>query len=113
MHGNIFFSQTKIWFGLPFNVSFRTSREKIFFIHSFRIVKWDDISVETLKNLVQKEIPDSKLIRHVSKEVTFLLPSDYTRIFPDLFSVLNENEDIESYGVSMTTLEEVKSFAIL
>ena len=80
----------------------------------FRIVKTDNSSVDAVKELVKNAIPQTELIRFHGKEVSLLLPSSYTDKFPYLFTILEENigdlsgSIVESYGISMTTLEEVQ-----
>ncbi|KAB7495543.1 ATP-binding cassette sub-family A member 8-B, partial [Armadillidium nasatum] len=55
----------------------------------------------------------SDIIRHYGKELSFILPSTSSHLFTKLFKTLDSSmedagvSDIESYGISMTTLEEV------
>ncbi|KAK7082388.1 ATP-binding cassette sub- A member 5, partial [Halocaridina rubra] len=67
-----------------------------------------------ITRIVQDVISDSQLARHSGKEMSFILPTDSTKLFPSLFLLLDrhikgriENVGIEGYGISMTTLEEV------
>lgn len=63
--------------------------------------------------ILKKVIPEVQLARYYGKEMSFILPSDSSPQFPSLFkeldqSVASTQEGIEGYGVSMTTLEEVR-----
>ena len=63
-------------------------------------------------NTLQKVIPKVQLARYYGKEMSFILPSNSSPLFPSLFkeldySIASTQEGIEGYGVSMTTLEEV------
>ena len=71
-------------------------------------MKSDRSLLKSVTQLVQSIIPQSKLDRSYGKEVSFLVPSHDIKHFPSLFSILNQNKKIvESYGISMPTLEEV------
>jgi len=63
-----------------------------------------------LEDYILKAIPGAKKLQEVSTEATFLLPKSaidkFKNFFPQLDSMLNEL-DVSSYGLSMTTLEEV------
>ena len=57
-----------------------------------------------------KSVPAAKLIRHVSGEMAFSLPYSSTALFASFFDELNGRQPqlgIASYGLSMSTLEEV------
>nr|QST14978.1 ABCA5 protein [Diaphanosoma celebensis] len=69
-----------------------------------------------IRSLVQRYVPDAQLNRHFGRELSFVLPRAHVDKFPALFTCLesyvNEakgGDDLgfTSYGVSMTTLEEV------
>lgn len=60
-------------------------------------------------------IPSAQLVENIGSELTYVLPAEMAREghFQDLFEELDKNLDklhIGSYGVSDTTLEEVKYF---
>jgi ATP-binding cassette subfamily A (ABC1) protein 3 len=60
--------------------------------------------------MVERSITDSKVISNVSAEVTFSLPLGSVKEFPAFFDDLDDSLrrlQISSYGISMTTLEEV------
>ncbi|MCL4125297.1 UNVERIFIED_CONTAM: hypothetical protein GTU68_066750, partial [Idotea baltica] len=68
---------------------------------------------ETSERLVKEVIPQAELARHYGKELSFILPSASSTKFSPLFCALDSNiadaggSQVESYGISMTTLEEV------
>ena len=70
-------------------------------------------SIEELKRQIKNIITTAKLKSHYGKEVSFLLPYDTTDRYPILFEFLDQNVAlkkkalVESYGISMPTLEEV------
>ena len=60
--------------------------------------------------LVNKHIPESKVFNIASAEILFEIPLDCTYRFKSFFEELDnslENLQIETYGISVTTLEEV------
>ena len=60
--------------------------------------------------LVAEHIPEAKMITDVGAELTFQLPFTSSHKFQDMFEVIDEQQTglgVESYGVSVTTLEEV------
>lgn len=60
--------------------------------------------------LILNHVPTSTVLSDVSAELGVQLPMDQIKNFPDLFNEIDENKDrlgIESYGISITTLEEV------
>ncbi|EQC40944.1 hypothetical protein SDRG_02007 [Saprolegnia diclina VS20] len=70
-------------------------------------------SVDTdaaLLQLVESCVPDATLVSHVATEVVFTLPSASASAFPNLFEALDaslERVNVASYGISVTTLEDV------
>lgn len=59
---------------------------------------------------MSRHIRDAELTADVGTEVSFLLPKSNTPQFPGLFEELDDNQSalgFESYGVSVTTLEDV------
>ncbi len=60
--------------------------------------------------MIEKHVPDYKLERFHAKEVSYTLPTKSVNKFHSLFNDLElkgKTCGIESYGISMTTLEEV------
>lgn len=70
---------------------------------------------DAVRKLVESYVETAKFNRHYGRELSYVLPRQYVASFPPLFSKLeslvNSGEANEmgfnSYGVSMTTLEEV------
>ncbi|XP_007524455.3 ABC-type organic anion transporter ABCA8 isoform X2 [Erinaceus europaeus] len=64
---------------------------------------------EKITLLVKQHIPDAKLSAESKGKLVYTLPLERTSLFPDLYQELDSHPDlgIESYGVSMTTLNEV------
>lgn len=61
-------------------------------------------------DLVTKAIPEAKVLSNVSAEVAFQLPMSTVSKFPALFDSLDSKLTtlkVTSYGISITTLEEV------
>ena len=68
--------------------------------------------VDVVNALIQSTIESAQIDRFTSSEVYYILPPKETQLFPKLFHELEQNisEDnslIKSFGISMTTLEEV------
>ncbi|KAM4032236.1 ABC-type organic anion transporter ABCA8-like isoform 2-T3 [Anomaloglossus baeobatrachus] len=64
---------------------------------------------DAITSLVQEHVSRAKLSTRNVEDVTFTLPFDQMDAFPALFSHLDElvGSDIVSYGVSITTLDDV------
>ena len=74
------------------------------------IVKKDSMPNPELKNLVLSSIPKANLLSEVSAEISFQLPLNALPKFGELFQTLDDKKSqlgVLSYGVSITTLEEV------
>lgn len=78
----------------------------------------DDCNTDNVTKLVQSKVQGASVIRHHGKELAFALPMQQVSSLPDLLKALEANSDsaegctapllgVTSYGVSMTTLEEV------
>ncbi|KAL4488927.1 hypothetical protein ABPG72_005714 [Tetrahymena utriculariae] len=65
---------------------------------------------QPIKEFIQKFIPQAKILSDVSAEIGFQLKNESISAFPQLFNSLDQNLqqlNIQSYGISITTLEEV------
>uniref|UniRef100_A0A8C4MPU7 ATP binding cassette subfamily A member 9 n=1 Tax=Equus asinus asinus TaxID=83772 RepID=A0A8C4MPU7_EQUAS len=64
---------------------------------------------DSITSLVKHHIPDAKLTAQSEEKLVYILPLERTNKFPDLYRDLDRcsNQGIESYGVAMTTLNEV------
>ena len=71
---------------------------------------------DEIRNLVKSFVEGAKINRHYGRELSYVLPRQEVSAFPPLFSKLESlvNDGgaslmgFNSYGVSMTTLEEVR-----
>ncbi|RXG71612.1 ATP-binding cassette sub-family A member 5 [Armadillidium vulgare] len=82
--------------------------------HLTLVISDSDDAVKSVEKKVKGIIPNADIIRHYGKELSFILPSTSSHLFTKLFKTLDSSmedagvvTDIESYGISMTTLEEV------
>ncbi|KAL3284408.1 hypothetical protein HHI36_018568 [Cryptolaemus montrouzieri] len=65
---------------------------------------------EQVKDLLKKYIPNIEIHSNVGSELNFLLPEENVSVFEDMFKDLEQHHislGVNSYGVSLTTLEEV------
>ena len=65
---------------------------------------------EIVTDIVTKAVPEASILSNVSSELSFQLPLDSSSCFVEMFVNLDriiENDQINMYGVSITTLEEV------
>ena len=80
--------------------------------YSMTIEKKDSnlFSSANISDVVFGRIPEARLLNDVGKEIVFQLPFNSSSLFQNLFEHFDENGEklkISSYGVSVTTLEEV------
>lgn len=74
------------------------------------IVKENSCDVQRITELIRKSIPEVSINQNVGAELTYLLPSDKSHLFQQVFEELEQNRrhlGISSYGASVTTMEEV------
>ncbi|ELK38567.1 ATP-binding cassette sub-family A member 3 [Myotis davidii] len=74
------------------------------------IVKAPHCNVEEISKLIYYHIPSAALEKNVMNELSFLLPKEYTHRFEALFTDLERRHTelgIASFGVTITTMEEV------
>lgn len=75
------------------------------------IVKEAGCDVQRITELIRKSIPEVSINQNVGAELTYLLPSDKSYLFQQVFEELEQNRQslgISSYGASVTTMEEVR-----
>lgn len=63
-----------------------------------------------ITNIIQKTVPEAEIKSEMGSLLCYMLPSEQTKHFPDLFEILERDKQmlgISSIGVSITTLEEV------
>lgn len=69
--------------------------------------------VSAISNLINKHVPDARLVEDIGHELTYVLPYEAAKegSFVELFHEIDDrlfDLGISSYGVSDTTLEEVR-----
>ena len=74
-------------------------------------------SEPVVSSFIKSHIPSAQLVENVGSELTYVLPAEMAKEgrFQDLFEELDKSLDklhIGSYGVSDTTLEEVRPFVV-
>ena len=65
---------------------------------------------ENILEVIKTHVPEVQLESNVGAELSFVLPKEQSARFEELFADLEQNQDslgIGSFGVSVTTLEEV------
>ena len=74
------------------------------------VVKDNREDNQQLESFVLNNVPEAQKVSEISSEATFLLPKSSSQYFPEFFKKFDkelQNLQVSSYGVSMTTLEEV------
>ncbi|XP_070561206.1 phospholipid-transporting ATPase ABCA3-like isoform X2 [Ptychodera flava] len=74
------------------------------------LVKTPECKKESLDKLIKNEVPDAECTSDVGRELSYTLPKESTAKFKDMFQTLEgsmSNFGIDSYGISVTTMEEV------
>mmetsp|Transcript_270 Transcript_270/g.475 ORF Transcript_270/g.475 Transcript_270/m.475 type:complete len:855 (-) Transcript_270:2340-4904(-) len=74
------------------------------------IAKKDRNPAPQIEKFIKATIPTAVLMQEVSSEISFQLPKESSALFKDFFLQFDNNLDslgIRSYGVGITTLEEV------
>ncbi|XP_065189363.1 ATP-binding cassette sub-family A member 9-like [Sycon ciliatum] len=84
--------------------------------YNLSMVTMDTCPVGEVRSLIQEKVSGASKGRSHGKELAFRLPLNQSKLFAGLFSYLEEDSagrpmseqlGIQSYGISMTTLEEV------
>lgn len=74
------------------------------------LVKSSEFNENKTSSLVIEKIPTAKMVGNVAAEMSYILQEDTSKSFQGLFQALEEDKGtygITSFGVSVTTLEEV------
>ena len=74
------------------------------------IVKNPKCNVDALMKTVKTHVPEAQLESNAGAELTFVLPRERSPNFEGLFTELETNKidlGIDSFGASVTTMEEV------
>jgi hypothetical protein len=78
--------------------------------YQLNLLKQEGCDVTRITNTIQPIISDAKVKSEMGSVLCYMLPSEQSNKFPDLFDVLEQEKQqlcISSIGVSITTLEEV------
>jgi len=77
------------------------------------VVKRDtQVASTALCSLITSHVPSAMMTSEAGSEVSFRLPFESSSAFPALFSYLDDHQEelgIATYGISVTTLEEVRN----
>ncbi|XP_038178851.1 phospholipid-transporting ATPase ABCA3-like [Arvicola amphibius] len=74
------------------------------------MVKEPHCDIDEISELIHYYASAATLETNVGNELSFILPQEYTHRFEALFTALEENQEnlgISSFGISITTMEEV------
>jgi len=66
--------------------------------------------VDSVTSLLREFIPNLSVNQNIGSELSYLLSEDHSSVFEDMLSKLEGNKNrlgLLSYGVSLTTMEEV------
>ena len=69
-----------------------------------------DCDINGTTRLIQEYIPNVQVESNVGTELSYRLDGKYSRVFQSMLKDLEDNSrslDINGYGISQTTLEEV------
>jgi len=78
--------------------------------YQLNLLKEQDCNVARITNIIQKTVPEAEIKSEMGSVLCYMLPSEQTKLFPDLFEILEKDKQmlgISSIGVSITTLDEV------
>lgn len=78
--------------------------------HMTIVKKSDSTDATKITRLIQDHIPHAKLDTGAGTEISYSLPNEDSSLFENLFTELEDKKDklgVDSYGVSITTMEEV------
>jgi len=74
------------------------------------LVKNSDGRAKSITRVIRKYVPNVQKEPRVGSELNYLLPHESSPSFEELFDELEQNRkelDIDSFGASVTTMEEV------
>ena len=74
------------------------------------MVKEESCNTEEVTELLKSHVNGLELDSNVGSELSYILPDNQANKFPDMFAELEERHKelhIASYGLSVTTMEEV------
>eukprot|EP00794_Sanderia_malayensis_P017576 gene17576-19328_t len=74
------------------------------------IVKAPGFQENEVINLITTNIPNAKMVSNIGAELAYVLEDESSKHFKEFFTILEEQQEklgVSSFGVSLTTLEEV------
>ncbi|NXA10153.1 ABCA1 protein, partial [Sapayoa aenigma] len=100
----------KVQLTLPAHFNFFFMKTKLSFVFGF-------LDVSAISNLITKHVPEARLVEDIGHELTYVLPYKAAKegAFVELFHEIDDRLSdlgISSYGISETTLEEVKNIFV-
>ncbi|GBP90839.1 ATP-binding cassette sub-family A member 3 [Eumeta japonica] len=78
--------------------------------YKLTMVKRDNCNIVLCTEFIKSYVPDVTVNTDIGSELTYILPTSHVNTFPDLLKNLEDLKEslkIDSYGLSVTTLEEV------
>ncbi|XP_049868932.1 phospholipid-transporting ATPase ABCA3-like [Pectinophora gossypiella] len=78
--------------------------------YKLTIVKGDNCDVDQVTQFFKKYVPDIKENTNIGSELTYILTTEHVAKFPDMLKEFENVKDallVSSYGLSVTSLEEV------
>ena len=94
-------------YGVGYNLTIEKNND---FVGNASKEELDALHTEII-SVVQSNVKDASLLNNVGSEISFQLPVGEAAHFAPVFESLDANPKVSSYGVGITTLEEVVSFA--
>ncbi|CAH0723432.1 unnamed protein product, partial [Brenthis ino] len=78
--------------------------------YKLTIVKCENCNVEEVTRFFRGYMPDVKENTNIGSELSYILPNEHVSKFPEMLKIFEEQKDnlkVSSYGLSVTSLEEV------
>lgn len=92
-------------YGVGYNLTIEKNND---FVGNASKEELDALHTE-ITSLVQNNVKDASLLNNVGSEISFQLPVGEAAHFAPVFEGLDANSKVSSYGVGITTMEEVVS----
>jgi ABC-type multidrug transport system ATPase subunit len=94
-------------YGVGYNLTIEKNND---FVSNASKEELDALRTE-ITSLVQNNVKDASLLNNVGSEISFQLPVGEAAHFAPVFEGLDANPKVSSYGVGITTMEEVVSIS--
>ncbi|CAH4032669.1 unnamed protein product [Pieris brassicae] len=78
--------------------------------YKMTIVKQEDCNVQNVTSFLRNYVPDIRDNTNIGSELTYILPNEHVSKFPEMLKKFEEERSslkVSSYGLSVTSLEEV------